>query len=417
MRVLYITALWLLSLSLSQAFAAPKNNCHQLLFQSRTGPGELEFQFDQSSQEVRSFFDFRLSNGVVTPPLWREQFVNQSPAAGEALRFFSRLGKKFIHAHELPERYRVLFQEILKINEQELASLSNLQLLELLNTFAHWNHIPPQKWSFALQKEMAQKLDLWTDREFAAFAALRKLSPMTLEHQFQKRFEKALLQSFTKLPRRTQIDVLTGELLNGAPHTIQVWQTLLASTNVSLSDSNPNANPPRVGALKDLYRGILRFRSGQHGALSPLVSALEINIESFLSQSGLSLMGGGTSGYTNNKKTKIDEKLLRFEWVLFQVLGSESVRQEWMNASIPGMFDPVDYYFPEHDLVVEWDGLHHYLRLMDDQAQSKFEPSQFVLRPMDRAKDIALEASGMKILRVAPFTPQPTPSDLRKYLP
>ena len=285
--------------------------------------------------------------------------------------------------------------ELLNLKPDEISKLSKDTQIELFSIFAHANRLPPKAWSQSLLDAMTQKLDSWESQQFQQFAFARKLTPLKLSRTFRDAYIKTVLERFPHLSLRAKLEVLGAELLHESFLGSKDISFLFIEMTRSLNQA-PNKKVA-LKLLKELYRGILSFRSIHGQIFRQTLYDLEMAIETHMNKQGLSLLGGGTSGARNPIRKTPEDFLKLQKKIQEQLIGHEALR-EVMNPYEPGFFDPVDIYYPSLKLVVEWDGFHHYFRFIDHKA-NVLDDIPEILRPMDAARDSSLRLSGLKVLR------------------
>ena len=313
----------------------------------------------------------------------------------EALTFCTQIGKKFQRYPEIPQHHLAVFSSVIKLDVSRLSPSQNIRLFQL---FSQWNLLPPEGFQFRLQRALLGQLNQWTAREFLYFSLARKLSPLKLTLSFKKAYIKRLVEVFDTLNSNVQMEALGAELFHGTFFSSKEMRYLLEQTSISLTKLDPTL---RLKPLKELYRGLLHLRATEPGHFSLQIIELEKQLDLQLQTQGLSLAGGGLSG-TNNPKRRIDENQTLLEQRIAQSFPNETKIYEYSDPSAPGFFDPVDIYYPNMRLVVEWDGVFHYYRQLNTKGQVITSSGSLTLRPMDQAKDKALRRRGVLVLRFSP---------------
>lgn len=350
----------------------------------------------EAPYEVQSYFSGQLHRGLNDFSLWKADLLAQKDEATGALRLLTQTGKSYYRKTKLPQPHLIFFRAINELSLTELSQLNSSQQVEIFKLFARWNLLPSAKLQERLFSATIQNFETWKNNDFFNFAFARKLSPLKLSPDFSTKYKELILERFSKLPPRIQIEVLTAELFQSTWFSTQemnglLLQTLRAVDSLSLKTEF-------IGPLKDLYRGLLHLRGMEPSHFYTLTGRLEQAIETQLNSHGLSLRDGGTSGF-NNSDRGIEPRRLQLEKNIEELFDSSSKEYEKTQAFTPGFFDPVDVYFPKLQLVLEWDGPHHYFRSFNNKGEFLTDLANIVLRPIDQIKDNASRKRGLRVIR------------------
>ena len=356
----------------------------------------LQRRLEQSSQRVQSYFRGNIENGLVEKEIWISDFKKGSSDSLKALELITHLGKRKISKNFIHEGYLEVFKEILKLSKEDLIQLPKVHLIKLYGLFSYWNILPPQKWSESFLKALEKSSELWSEKDVSDFSLFRRLTPLDLGMSFKSYYLSKMIKEFSSYSLQTKMIVLGTELIHGSYFTVRQLGSMFESLNESFSKHK--GSPLRMMDLKDLYRGVMVMKSLEPTLFSESVAKIIVNIEFHLKENGVSLSEGGVSGFSNKQRKK-DPYLVRLEEAIDGYLKEDYKVYEYMDGLKPGFFDPVDIYYPNQRLIVEWDGAHHYFKPMSIEGHLKSELKDLVLRPYDQGKDRALKMAGYRVIR------------------
>lgn len=372
------------------------------------------FAWSGSAQAVFSCSEVFVAKNLSSEPsglisLYRvsEAFKAEQEAAGtrkttesplsynrlEALKKKGRRGKKIrFMDHDLSRR----FKEIMVVSSSNLSHLSGRVTIELFSVFAHWNLLPPKSIQQSLNEALLRTLPSWDVQNFKNFANARLLTPFELSPQFMENYIRIVVETFSSLPPHVRTDVLGAELLHGTHFRTHELKYLLSKTTQGLLEGTDVFYTQKT--LKELYRGMLYLRAREAGSYFTQLVALEKAIEVQLQLQDTSLQRGGFFAHSRHKQKEDPLLTLLFDQ-LRETFPGHFFFKEFSRDGLIGFFDPVDIYYPRLGLVVEFDGNHHYFRSLTLEGQFA-NNTAYVLRPMDQAKDMSLQAMGVAVLRV-----------------
>jgi very-short-patch-repair endonuclease len=292
--------------------------------------------------------------------------------------------------------YQEFFAQILI--RSNFTVLSRRETLEYLTLLAQWRLLPPSDWSTALFTHAQLQIKDWSDKNFLAFALQRKLTPLQPPRSFLESYRHALKERFHQLSPTTQLETFSAELYHGA-----LWETadMLLFLRAVTKSLNSDSQKLPLKAIKEMYRSILFLTDAQRAPLLSDIAALTEQLEIKMQAYNLSLNDGGTSGSQRNSTTS-DPRFVSLVMDLQMLFSGAQFQQEFSSLRQPGFFDPVDLFIAKQQLVVEWDGPHHYFRPLALDGSVREEQMDLVLRPADQARDRLLRGLGYKILRISP---------------
>ena len=111
----------------------------------------------------------------------------------------------------------------------------------------------------------------------------------------------------------------------------------------------------------------------------------------------LSLYQGGSSG-SNNPERPFGPSFIRLMEVIDARFPNEAKKYEYFDSRMMGLFDPVDLYYPNLRLIVEWDGPIHYFKTFNPNGTINHQTN--TLRPWDKVKDTSLNTLGISVFRL-----------------
>jgi very-short-patch-repair endonuclease len=293
------------------------------------------------------------------------------------------------------------FRKILSLKPRDLQNFSNSQLISLYSLFAHWNLLPPRSFQYELLKVLGSRLGSWTKNDYREFSFARKLTPMKLTAEFSTMYKKGILKNFHLWDIKTQIEILGAELLHQTYFKSRELHTLLEITTESFA---ANSQVLRIKPLKELFRALLFLRDREPSHFFAPIVKLETELEKQMNLQNLSLNSDGRSGDQNQRFAHKKGWLrARFEEKLDIIFASDKKIEEYSSPGVIGFYDPVDLYFPNQRLIVEWDGFHHYFQYLKADGSVVRSQENLILRPLDQAKDTVLRKNGYRILRISPL--------------
>jgi hypothetical protein len=306
-------------------------------------------------------------------------------------------GKNAIRSSEFGVKDRAYFESILALKESDLEGLSNHQLLDIYGLFAKWNLLAPARFSKLLFSVIRKRLENWSSGNYRSFALSRKLSPEKLPAAFLQKMKSEMIKKFAKLDVETQMEVFGAELFQQTYFSSQEMAYMFEQTTKSLMLSS---NVIRLKPLKELYRALLLLRVNEPTVFFEPMLLLEAQLERKMNAQNLSFNEDGTSGANNLAITK-PYKRVQLEQRLADLFVGESKIEEYSNPGVLGFYDPVDIFYPDLMLVVEWDGRHHYFRKLVETDGRIADLIEGGLRVIDKVKDHILRRQGYRILRVS----------------
>ncbi len=198
---------------------------------------------------------------------------------------------------------------------------------------------------------------------------------------------------FPELNASTQLEVLAAEIMQGSRWNLRQTKDLLEQTSISV-ETEPGIL--RLKPLKEMFRALSFLRATEPTFFFHEIVRLETALENQLNRQNLSLQEGGTSG-SNNPNRPFGPSFVELQNRIDTRWPGQEKVFEAMEPQTLGLFDPVDLYYPNLRLVVEWDGPIHYFRQLNDRGG--LENHVFVLRPIDAIKDQSLRQLGISVLR------------------
>jgi hypothetical protein len=306
-------------------------------------------------------------------------------------------GKNAVRSSDFSAKDKAYFESLLALKESELQSLSSRQLLDIYSLFAKWNLLAPANFNELLFSVLLPRLENWSSGNYRSFALSRKLSPEKLPAVFLEKLKPTLLRSFATLDLETQLEVFGAELFHQTHFTSTEMSYLFEQTTKSLRNSKDIV---RLKPLKELYRALSLLRVNEPTVFYLPVLALEVELERKMNEQNLSFNEDGTSG-ANNLAVAKPYKRVQLEQRLAEIFPGEQKIEEYSNPGVLGFYDPVDIFYPDRMLVVEWDGRHHYFRNIVQVDGRITEFTSGGLRTMDLVKDAILRKQGYQVLRVS----------------
>lgn len=339
------------------------------------------------------------SNASEAPALWFEALNKNDPSAVSTLEEMTLVGKKVMRQGSLSAEHQDFFRFIIELNKSQLTQLEPKHLLGLFKLFSYWNIYPPKEFQTQFWQAMTAHLPLWTFTNYENFALMRKLNPMVPSSEFLIAWKTLLLKNFPQMSATRQLEVLGAELLHQTYFSMAELRYLIDTTTQSVLLKK--AQLP-IKSLKEMFRALLLLRAFETGVFFVEVHRLEQALENQLNSQGLSLDQAGRSGDLNNQQSAASSPLLKYiEQQMNISFGFSPKEYEFSSAAQFGFFDPVDIYYSDLRLIVEWDGPHHYFKKIDHNANWIKGHEQLVLRPMDRARDAILKRHGYSIFRIS----------------
>ncbi len=292
-----------------------------------------------------------------------------------------------------PQQDARFFQSLLA-HKKDLTAAPPQYLLKVFEAFARRNLIPPPSFERSLIETMRNSLYEWRESDISSFASLRKLTPLRLDPSFLSSWRTLIALNFEDWQLKTQLEVLGSELYHNASYDRSQWDTLISQTTANLAQSKKLQS---LKSLKELYRGLM-FVDSQKTSISPeLIDLLITQIQIHLQRHELSLSESGRSGSlapTRNIGWPVGRLQILMDHEFPHSLG----QTEYADPTRPGFFDPVDLYYSDLRLVIEWDGGQHYFRTLLETGD--LAPGT-QLRPFDAAKDATLRRQGFLVLRLS----------------
>lgn len=321
------------------------------------------------------------------------------PLSSDEIRAMIKHGRDGSRERIFRKSYMDFFARVLSSTSQALAPLSTTEALSYLSLFAQWRLLPPAPWSSDFFAKLEQELPSWSPKHFLAFAEQRKVSPLALPVSFHQTYLAIVKNSFLNFNPTTQLEVVSAELYHGLPWSIEELRFFINAITTSLK------NDPRklqIKSLKELYRALLFLPTSEQTLLNTEIAALTGQLEIKLQLYGLSLVSGGRSGSRHTHSSTRDPRFTSAVMALRQLFPPDHFLYEFFDFTIPGFFDPVDLLIAEHKIVVEWDGLHHYFRPLNEDGSLRERHEDLVLRPLDQSRDRQLRLLKYRILRISP---------------
>ncbi len=304
----------------------------------------------------------------------------------------AKSGKRAVRRGEWRVKDQDFFRRLEELKSADLRALPLISRIQLLNVLAQWNLLVGPDFTQRLEESL-QPLSQWKAKHYLHFGLFRKISPQEFSPEFINAYRKQVFSQFSSWNVNTQLEVLGGEILQGAIWSQRQTLELLGTVSESLRNQN---DPLRIKPLKEFYRALSYLRATQPTFFFEAMVDLESLLEVQLRRLGLSLEEGGTSG-ANNPHRPLGESFYNLIAKIDGIYPNQEKVFEYMNPDHLGFFDPVDLFYPEIGLVVEWDGPVHYFR--EGLDSDILSPSQYTLRPLDRAKDEILRRMGISVLR------------------
>ncbi len=304
----------------------------------------------------------------------------------------AKLGKRAVRRGQWRIKDQEFFRRLEELSSADLKTLPLVSRIQILNVLAQWNLLAGKKFTKQLEESL-KPLSQWKAKHFLHFGLVRKLSPQEFSSDFVQSYRKNVLLHFQNWSTNTQLEVLGAEILQGAFWSQRQTLDLLAHLTENLRNQK---DPLRIKPLKEFYRAMSFLRATQPSFFFEPLVHLESLLEGELKKIGLSLEEGGTSG-ANNPHRPLGPTFYQLINKIDEIYPNQEKVFEYMNPSHLGFFDPVDLYYPELGLVVEWDGPVHYFRQGLDGEVLK--PHEYRLRPLDQAKDEILRRMGISVLR------------------
>jgi very-short-patch-repair endonuclease len=311
-------------------------------------------------------------------------------------------GKDAVRSQKWSDGDKRAFQRILLLKEVDMQSLETRQLLDLYSLFARWNLMAPPEFQNRLFNTLQGRLSSWSAKDYLSFAISRKITPAPLPEKFSQLIKTQILQKLTSWDLNTQLEVLGAEIFQQSKYTIKEMNILLSQVTASLADSSQIL---RLKPVKELYRALLLLRATEPTVFYIPILKLEQQLEKQMQAQSLTFNEDGTSGADNAPVTTTLKRIL-FEARLDELFRGEAKISEYSNPALLGFYDPVDILYPRIQLVVEWDGRHHYFRNVSLEADTATGAEQLVfrgnvLRPIDQVRDRILRRQGYRILRIS----------------
>ncbi len=338
-------------------------------------------------------------NDIEDPSAWFTGLKQNSESSKEALHAMIQAGKINLRQGTYSPLHQNVFRFVVNLRKSDLALLAAPDLIDLFKLFSFWNLYPPRSFQAHLWAAMTEQVPRWTHKDHLSFALARKLNPLTPSAKFLSTWKSTILKNFSQLDATSQLEVLGAELLHQTNFSSAETRYLLTTaTNAVLAHDKPLHIKP----LKEMFRGLMVLRAMEPSQFFAPMVRLEQAIEQHLNAEGLSLDQAGRSGDASIDSPLRSVPPLRL-WVeqqLNMAFGFSPKIYEHTNAAHLGFFDPVDIFYPDMHLIVEWDGPHHYFNKIDTQGKIILGYDQLVLRPMDSARDAILRRNGHAILRI-----------------
>ncbi len=353
-------------------------------------------------EEISSFSDMMDESGFINlyggkprrqprPEPTPEPVVSRTSL--ESLQALAQQGRKSVRKNQWPRSILETFMDFTRLSNQEVATLTIPQTLALLNAFGHWNLLIPRALNSRLQSRMQADLTQWSRRDFLEFALFRKISPQVFSGAFLRAYRQQVLLRFPELNASTQLEVLAAEIMQGSRWSLRQTKSLLEQTSLSVETESGIL---RLKPLKEMFRALSYLRASEPTFFFPEIVRLESALETQLNRQDLSLQEGGTSG-SNNPQRPFGPSFIELQNRIDGRWPGQEKVFEAMEPQTLGLFDPVDLYYPNLRLVVEWDGPIHYFRQLN--SSGRLDSNAFVLRPIDSIKDQSLRQLGISVLR------------------
>lgn len=339
------------------------------------------------------------SHEIEDPRAWFAGFKKQNPSSKEALQKLIAAGKTNLRQGTYSLQHQNVFRWLIHLKKADLIQLESSDLLDIFKLFSSWNLYPPRDFQNHLWGAMTVHLPQWTSKDYMSFALARKLNPLTPTQAFLSAWKKEIFKNFSQLNATTQLEVLGAELLHQTRFSSAETQYLLKTVTQTVLAQQ---KPLHIKPLKEMFRALMVLRALEPSSFFVPMVRLEQAIEQHLQAQGMSLDQAGRSGdeRSSSPLRSVPPLRLWLEQQLNMAFGFTPKIYEYTNAAQFGFFDPVDIFFPEMHLIVEWDGRHHYFNKIDSNAKIIVGHDQLVLRPMDSARDAILRHNGHSILRI-----------------
>lgn len=323
-----------------------------------------------------------------------EVYTSFSPEAWSTvvLRDLSDHGPKGVRSGRWGIRTINSFRNMGDLTPKNLQQLSISQRIAMLTAHGKWNLLVEPQLMTRLESSFGD-LSTWKPKSFLQFALFRKISPQELSPSFLRIYRRELVRRFEEFDTNTQLEVLAAEIIQRTSFTARELDQLFTQVSRSLQ---AETGILRLKPVKEFYRALIYLRATQPTFFFNQAVGIEILLNGQLQRQGLSLDQGGTSG-ANNPVRPFGPSFESLVRRIDDLYPRQEKLFEFMDASQWGFFDPVDLYYPNLRLVVEWDGpIHYYRRMTPDGA---LDPGAYILRPIDTIKDQSLRRLGVAVLR------------------
>ncbi|MEO0337293.1 MAG: hypothetical protein AAF202_12930, partial [Pseudomonadota bacterium] len=318
------------------------------------------------------------------------------PFARQALNVFSTKGRYLSARRHIHNDFLLVFQFLGGLEKEQFENYSPELLIEILRLYQNWRLRPPlsvtRKISDALEPNIAN-LEPWLQVEFAHY---RMTSSVDLGQSFESTYLSFLYESIGKNEPSSWVSSVIGEFYRQTILTREQFDLFYERLLRILSAENKVPLGPAI--LKEGYRATLYLKA--KGLLSEKQAEdLAAALEHQLSFEGFSIFDGPNGTYSGRDDNgHINPDFTRMLEMLFPIVRTIEPKKEYSESGVAGFYDPVDRYFPEDKLVVEWDGTHHIERSVSDFGIIDYDDRTLRLR--DRLRDESLRSQGIAVLRL-----------------
>lgn len=288
-------------------------------------------------------------------------------------------------------------QKILS-QKKQLHTTPKESLLELFEFFAKTNLLPPTTFTTFFYRALNKSLPTWNENDFRRYADYKKRTPMQESRDFLQGWKHLVRNKFLEWPTKTQLEVLSLELYQNRDWMPADWTFFLSEVTQSLENSPTNE---AIKSLKELYRGFLFMDPSRMMTPSELIQRLILQIQLHLTRQNISLLDAGRSWSLTKNRALGSSGVSYLRMVMEHEFPNQTVIDEYSDPLQPGLFDPVDLYYPDLKLIIEWDGFQHYYRRLRENGQ--LDENFYEIRLFDQIKDAVLRKNGFLVLRLSRF--------------